>query len=341
MDAGVGGPYDSRVGDERAQWNGCRWRAGDPGGHYESWFLRGNAPGRPFAFWIRYTIFSPRGRPGDAQGELWAIVFDGTRVRAAKQVVPIDRCSFAADALDVRIDDATLVPGTVVGAAVGDAHRIEWSLAWQGDDPPLRLLPAQLYTGGFPKAKSVIPAPLVRYTGAVTVDGERIAIDGWLGTQNHNWGERHTDRYAWAQVAGFDDHDDALLECISAKLKLGPLWTPWLTIAVLRVGERTYEFNTLGRAALAKTTVDGLRCVFTTKNGRERLRVELEGSREAFVGLRYPNPPGGEKICLNSKIARATVELDDGKGTPLRLHTEHRAAFELLGDDTQGVTVVA
>ena len=30
-------------------------------GHYESWFLRGNHPSRPLAFWIRYTIFHPRG----------------------------------------------------------------------------------------------------------------------------------------------------------------------------------------------------------------------------------------------------------------------------------------
>lgn len=329
------------MGDERAQWNGCRWHAGDPGGHYESWFVRGNAPGRPLAFWIRYTIFSPRGRPDEAVGELWAIVFDGTRVRAAKQVVAIDRCSFAADALDVRIGDATLVPGSVIGAAIGDAHRIAWSLAWQGDDPPLRLLPLSLYAGGFPKAKSVVPAPLVRFTGTVTVDDERIAVDGWLGSQNHNWGVRHTDRYAWAQVAGFDEREDVLLECISAKLKLGPLWTPWLTMAVLRVGDREHAFNSLARAPFGGAHVEGLRWRFDTGNGRERLRVQIDAPREAFVGLRYANPPGGAKTCLNCKLARAQVELDDGSGTTLRLGTANRGAFELLGDDAQGIAVVA
>ena len=59
------------------------------------------------------------------------------------------------------------------------------------------------------------------------------------------------------------------------------------------------------------------------------------------MGLRYANPPGGEKICLNTKLARAEVELDDGEGGVLRLTTRDRAALELLGGDAQGIPVVA
>ena len=43
------------------------------GGFYESYFQRANHPTRPLAFWIRYTLFAPRGRPADAIGEVWAI----------------------------------------------------------------------------------------------------------------------------------------------------------------------------------------------------------------------------------------------------------------------------
>jgi hypothetical protein len=317
------------------EWNGCRWRRDDTGGHYESWFVRGNAPGRAAAFWIRYTIFAPRGSDA-AVGELWAIVFDEGRVRAAKEVVAIDRCSFAADALAVRIGDATLEDGTLVGRA----RDIEWSLRYRGDAPPLLLLPEPYYTRGFPKAKSVIPGPLVRFTGELVVGGERLPIDDWLGTQNHNWGSRHTDRYAWAQVAGFDERDDALLECITAKLRIGPLWTPWLTIAVLRVGDRTHEFHSPLRSAFVRAEVSGLGSRFTATQGGKRLQVEVDAPREAFVGLRYANPPGGAKICLNTKIARAKVSLDDGSGQPLVLHTRNRAALELLGDDDHGITAV-
>ena len=58
---------------ERNAWNRCRYVRHAPGGHYESYFLRANHPERPLAFWIRYTIFSPKGRAGDAVGELHCI----------------------------------------------------------------------------------------------------------------------------------------------------------------------------------------------------------------------------------------------------------------------------
>ena len=61
----------------RQECNAVRYRPGDEEGHYESYFQRANHPGRPLAFWIRYTIFSPRNQPGAAVGELWAIYFDG------------------------------------------------------------------------------------------------------------------------------------------------------------------------------------------------------------------------------------------------------------------------
>ena len=46
----------------RQECNAVRYRPGDEEGHYESYFQRANHPGRPLAFWIRHTIFSPRNR---------------------------------------------------------------------------------------------------------------------------------------------------------------------------------------------------------------------------------------------------------------------------------------
>ena len=51
-------------------WNRCRFDPSNVGGHYESYFLRGNHPDKPLAFWVRYTIFAPRQRYDDALGEL-------------------------------------------------------------------------------------------------------------------------------------------------------------------------------------------------------------------------------------------------------------------------------
>ena len=39
----------------RDAWNASRFRPGETGGLYESYFLRANHPEKPLAFWIRYN----------------------------------------------------------------------------------------------------------------------------------------------------------------------------------------------------------------------------------------------------------------------------------------------
>lgn len=310
-----------------------RFRPGDAGGHYESWFLRANHPSRPLAFWIRYTIFSPRGRPDDAVGELWAIVFDAGRGRhrAARAELPLSACRFGADGAEVGA--ATLSRDALRGGVVGADVSVAWDLRVAGDARPLLLLPAGLYGGGFPKAKALVSTPLARFDGALVVDGERLAVDGWVGSRNHNWGSRHTDRYSWAQVAGFDDAPDTFLELAAAKLKLGPLWTPWLTPIVLRHGGRERRLNAL-HTTLGRSRLGGFGWSFSAKGRGVRLEGRVEAAPEDFVALTYGNPPGGVKRCLNSKIARCELSLRvDGAAAPTRLVTVRRAAFEILTDD--------
>lgn len=196
----------SRYEQDRARWNGCRFRRDDRRGHYESYFQRANHPNRPLAFWIRYTIFSARSHPEEAVGELWAIYFDGEtgRITAVRTVIPIADCEFSATDLNVRIGRATLSSGTLQGGAASGGQAIEWALGYSGSTAPLLLLPPRFYEGGFPKAKALVGTPNARYEGILVVDGEQIEIDGWVGSQNHNWGSKHTDEYAWGQVAGFD-----------------------------------------------------------------------------------------------------------------------------------------
>jgi len=52
------------------------------------------------------------------------------------------------------------------------------------------------------------------------------------------------------------------------------------------------------------------------------------------VGLNYYNPPGGNKYCLNTKIASCQLILKDKRtGKEEILVTNRRAAFEILTDD--------
>ena len=316
---------------------GCdavRYRPGDNQGHYESYFQRANHPDRPLAFWIRYTIFSPRGQPGAAVGQLWAIYSDGEtgKITTAKDVFPIERCRFSPDGLDVTIADATLSDGLLAGSASGPDGCVAWDLRFEGDQEPLLLLPRKFYDGGFPKAKSLVGIPNAHFSGRLVVGDQEVDINDWVGSQNHNWGKRHTDHYAWGQVAGFDNDPGAFLELSTARVRFGPVWTPFLTFVVLRVGGQTYAFNGLRRALLARAHFNNSHWDFLTGDANASIEGRIEAPAETFVTLRYDNPPGGHKTCLNSKLASCQLTLRRAGMEPLTRHTWSRAAFEILSD---------
>lgn len=303
------------------------------GGHYESWFIRANHPCEPRAFWIRYTLFVSAQDAAPRLGEVWAIYFDGGRADpvAAQEDVPWAQCQMQADKLDLQLGNSTLRPGEARGRACGSRHRLEWQLQYRDGAEPLLLLPAPWYERGFPKAKALVSRPLVRFTGHLIADGERIEIENWIGSENHNWGQRHTDSYAWGQVCGFDNDDSAFLECASARLKLGPFWSPVMTIATLRYQEKIFAFNRVERSWLQKAEYGAGQWNFTCVENRCRLHVEISARAQDTVALRYRNPPGGIKTCLNSKLARCELRLER-RDQPLVELKSARAAFEILTD---------
>jgi hypothetical protein len=331
------------VSDERLFFT--QYAPGRKEGHYESFYQRANHPDRPLAFWIRYTIFSPRGRPEAAVGELWSVFFDGETGAhvATKQEHPLAACSFARDAFDVRVASSTLSAGRLAGAAASSGDTVGWDLTYAGTQPPLYLLPRSMYSGGFPKAKSLVGVPLASYDGSLTVNGRTVEVAGWLGSQNHNWGSRHTDRYAFGQVAGFDGAPDSFLEVTTAQTRIGPVRTPFMTLLVLRHGGREYALNSLSRAARASAGfgysgpgVPGRNFHWDFATGDDQVRIggRIEAGAEAFVGLSYDNPPGGAKHCLNTKIASCELTVTDrGTGRVETLRTGNRALFEILTDD--------
>ncbi len=309
---------------------------GQTQGHYESFFLRANHPARPLAFWIRYTIFSPKDHPERNIGELWGTFFNGETGRhtAVKQEFPLADCLFDATGFKVQVGAAQLGPGSFRGAIESKGNRLAWDMTFVSDELPLLLLPLNLYKGKFPAAKSVVSLPLARFNGTLSVNGETINITDWVGSQNHNWGRKHTDLYAWGQVAGFDSHPDSFLELATAKLRMGPVWTPPTTLLVLRHHQTEYALTGI----LQGMRADGRFRYFTWKFASKTKDVEIAGQisapRQAFIGLNYYNPPGGNKTCLNSKIAECKLHLTDRKtGKTEVLETKHRAAFEILTND--------
>ena len=305
-------------------------------GHYESFFLRANHPGRPLAFWIRYTLVSRRHLPEPAVGELWAVFFNGETNQhyVARQEYPLADCLFDTSAFRVQIGAAQLGPGCCRGAVESQGRAFKWELTFAGDAAPLLLLPLNRYQGRFPPAKSVVSLPMACFSGKVSVNGETISVADWVGSQNHNWGTRHTDLYAWGQVAGFDTHPGSFLEVATARLRLGRFWTPAMTPLVLRHRGQEHALTGLFQAARAHGRFGYSNWEFRSGTPGMEVRGVITAPDQAFVGLSYTNPPGGIKHCLNSGIASCTVHLrDKAAGTTEVLQTKHRAAFEILTDE--------
>jgi hypothetical protein len=309
---------------------------GQTHGHYESFFLRANHPTRPLAFWIRYTLFSPKDLPQQTLGELWAVFFNGETHQhvVVKQEFPLADCLFDTSAFRVRIGEAQLTSRHLKGAVESKGRALAWELTFAGDSTPVLLLPLNLYKGRFPAAKSLVSLPMARFDGQLSVNGKPMVVSAWLGSQNHNWGIRHTDLYAWGQVAGFDTHPDSFLEVATAKLRLGPFWTPPITPLVLRHRHKEYTCTGLTQALKAQGSFSYFAWAFRSGTESTEIKGEISAPRDAFVGLKYYNPPGGIKQCLNSKIARCRLQLRDrASGSTEVLETESRAAFEILTDN--------
>ncbi|CBL47193.1 conserved hypothetical protein [gamma proteobacterium HdN1] len=317
---------------------------GQKGGHYESYFLRANHPDKPMAFWIRHTIFSPKKFPERAIGELWAVFFDGEtqKIVAAKKEYALSQCEFSRQGLNVRLPDGFLKPGQAQGSVQGSQNRLAWDLTFGGADRPLRLLPETFYERKFPKAKALVASPNAQFDGRFSVNGESIAIEDWVGSENHNWGSQHTDEYAWGQVAGFDNAPTVFLECATARLKFGPVWTPRFTTLVLRVGDRDFRMNSLWQSLKANGRYGYFNWHIETATKDVRILAHFHAGTEAFAGLNYLNPPGGSSTCLNSKIAFCRVVLQE-RGQPERVfETAWRGAFEILTKDIgHGIAVLA
>ena len=332
---------DVTVGDRWAL-NRTVHEPGQVQGHYESFYQRANHPTLPIAFWIRYTMFAPDGRPDDAVGELWATFFDGTKDEhtVEKVVVPLAECAFDRERFDVRIGAATLGPGRMAGSA----GETSWNLTFTGEGRPLLLFPKGRYAARLPKAKSLVPLPLAAYSGRLQIGERVIDVDHWIGNQCHNWGTRHTDSYAFVQVCGFDDAPGTLLEAGTARASfLGPLLTPVTTFVVLRHEGREHRLNRLQQALRATGSYEWFDWTFTTGNDDVELIGHVHAPPEAFVGLRYDNPPGGTKQSLTTAIAACELTIvDQHNGERTTLHSASRALLDFVTDRTDhGVPIRA
>ena len=291
--------------------NEVRWPR-DRGGHYESFYLKANAPDRPLGLWIKHNLLAPRGSDAPPFGESWAVLMDGERGvhRVAKRVVPSRELDLApADGI-VRLGEAVLTEDAARGTipAEGGLPDAAWELELTGDEPPIIHYPhAWMYTAAFPKKKVLTPRPGLVFRGNMRVGDTEVDVDGWTGLQGHNWGRSHAHDYAYGNAGRFREREDARFDGFTARIQLGPLTTPQLTACILRLGSTDYAFNSK-RRSIGAGHHNFPRWSFQVEGkGGYRLSGHVEAEPSRYVGLCYADPTGSLADCLNTKFGRGEL----------------------------------
>ena len=278
---------------------------------YESHYLTATAPEGGRAVWLRYTADKHAGGP--PEGTLWCTAFTSGRAPVQRREAVAGRLAVPPAGVWARIGESEIAPGRATGG-VADCR---WDVTWTAEAEPVPYLPARfLYDRSVPRSNGVALVPSARLAGTVDVAGEPIDLTGWRGMVGHNWGRDHAEQWVWLHAGGLADRDgDGWFDLVLARVRLGPLLTPWIATGALQLdGER----RALGGPATA------LRGVRVEDQG-ERLRVELPGGvlvettspATDTATWDYASPAGPGRLVRNCSIADGTITLS-GR-TPLEV----------------------
>ncbi len=273
---------------------------------YDSWYLRAVHPIEQLGIWIRHTY--QEDKDGRVRGARWLTLFAPDSVQARKAF------------LDGK---PAAGPDRFAGEA-GDAH---WDVRVRGLSPTFEHFPARwMYRTRFPKTKPVSVYPLARMDGEVSIAGRKISIDGWPGMVGHNWGAEHAHSWIWLHVAGFDDEPDGWLDFTLARLKIGPIVTPWLANGAICLGGERHRVG--GPFRSPSVTASAGKAEIALSGKGLRLIASVDSPTDATVVWKYGDPDGGEHFAANCSIARLGLKVSQD-GRVREKFSSHKAAYEL------------
>ena len=297
-------------------------------GHYESFYLKGSAPGGGLGVWIRHTIHK---RPGaDPTASIWFVLFDAEAPRpaAAKTTFPASGLSNPEGAY-VQVGDSRLEHGRAVGEIRTETLNAEWDLSFEDRGEALHHLPyGWMYRARLPRTKLLSPHPQAYFSGRLTVAGREIELDRWPGMIGHNWGAEHAERWTWIQAAGFAG-DDSYFDVGAGRIKIGPWTTPWIANGMLRVDGRSHRLGGLDKVRGTEVEDAPTECSFRIPGKGLVVRGRVHAEPRRFVAWVYSDPDGGEHNTLNCSISdlELIVERDDGE--PRKISVSGAAAYEI------------
>jgi hypothetical protein len=307
-------------------------------GHYESFYVKACRPGGGQGIWIRHTVHKRPGAP--PKGSVWFTFFDAEAPapRAAKVTVGSEQLD-SPQGRWIRIAGTEIGPGRAEGSIETEALTASWELDFDGTDPPCRYLPADwLYDAPVPRTKFEAPFPSARFGGSLRVDGEQIELDSWPGMIGHNWGSEHAERWVWLEGTGFEDRPGTYFDAGAARIRLGPLRTPWIASGMLMLDGEQHRLGGLGRVRSSKVAETPTACDFVLPGDGLEVRGRLSAPAKDFVGWVYADPKGPEHNVVNCSIADLELTVVRDREPPQRLSLKGGGAYEFgMREDDHGI----
>ena len=304
----------------------CRGRAGT----YEAWYLTVSVPARKQGFWIRYTSFNPApGIDAKAHSALWAFRFDHDNHGAnwgAKASFPLDALQVQNKPFALRLDDALLGDNGCSGEVNSDRGRMAWNLRWDSREHPFPFLRSPWHH--LSSVANIGVQPAIKVSGTITVNDEVIRLEHAPGGQQHTWGSRHALEWNWGFASGDDFWVDGATSRVRSRLGRELVGTA----VGMHAREHRFLFNGPFDVLRTRGPIEADAWTARTKLAHRQLHVEIRPRRSDLIGVTYPDPQGGSRVCYHTEVADLELRLTRGEEVLARVRRPASAAFEYASE---------
>jgi hypothetical protein len=313
----------------------CQGRAGS----YEAWYVTVNEPATRHGYWIRYTTFNPApGVDAEAHSALWGFRFDRENPSAnwgAKALFPLGSLTIQRRPFALRLDDALLVHNGCSGEIESERGTMRWDLRWDSRERPFHFLrpPWHLLSS----VANIGVQPAIKVSGTIDINGTTAHLEHAPGGQQHTWGSRHALEWNWGFASGDDFWFDGATSRVRSRLG------PELVGTTLGAHAREYRFlfNAPVNVLRTRGPIASDSWVANAKLGHRQLHVAVTPRRSDLIGVTYPDPRGGSRVCYHTEVADLELRLTQGDEILARVRRPGAAAFEYGSESpVQGLPVL-
>lgn len=284
--------------------NGTRWD-GQRERFYEVWYGIFTRPETREAWWMRYTLTNPLSVDDGMGAGLW---FNYVNLAETRRSVAVIK-HFPASAFTgepISIAGAALTNGSMSGAFDEAGHSVAWNLRYTPSPATHYFFPEWLRRATQSISSVTMPNPLVLASGDVTIDGQKMTLDGVRGHTCHHWGKRRAKAWRWAHCNDFREDKSAIVEVLYPTLP--PLPRP--TFVNLYIGG---EHIFVGGFTGGETTRSGRLWRYVGQGRAARVTVTFTAPEKSILRLGYVSPDGNRSNVFSSLLSECTVRVERRK----------------------------